>query len=69
MTGEPLIITKGLHFFDEPSSGVDPSSGRLLEGLILKLSASLGTTIVVFSHDLASLFAIGSNPIFLDVDF
>jgi phospholipid/cholesterol/gamma-HCH transport system ATP-binding protein len=36
--------------------------------LILELSASLGTTIVVVTHDLASIFAIGNNSIFLDVD-
>ncbi len=55
-------------FFDEPSAGLDPVSARLLDDLILELSASLGTTIVVVTHDLASIFAIGNNSIFLDVD-
>jgi phospholipid/cholesterol/gamma-HCH transport system ATP-binding protein len=55
-------------FFDEPSAGLDPISGRLLDELILELRDSLGTTIVVVSHELASIFAIGNNSIFLDVD-
>jgi phospholipid/cholesterol/gamma-HCH transport system ATP-binding protein len=63
MTLDPDIL-----FFDEPSSGLDPISGRLLDDLILDLSNSLGTTIIVVTHDLASIFAIGKNSIFLDVD-
>jgi phospholipid/cholesterol/gamma-HCH transport system ATP-binding protein len=55
-------------FFDEPSAGLDPISARLLDDLILELSASLGATIVVVTHELASIFAIGNNSIFLDVD-
>jgi phospholipid/cholesterol/gamma-HCH transport system ATP-binding protein len=63
MAMEPDIL-----FFDEPSAGLDPISARLLDELILELSASLGTTIVVVTHDLASIFDIGNNSIFLDVD-
>lgn len=53
-------------FFDEPSAGLDPISARLLDDLILELRDSLGATIVVVTHELASIFAIGSNSIFLD---
>jgi len=55
-------------FFDEPSSGLDPLSARLLDDLILELRASLGATIVVVSHDLASIFAIADDSLFLDAD-
>ncbi|HLH76000.1 MAG TPA: ATP-binding cassette domain-containing protein [Candidatus Binataceae bacterium] len=55
-------------FFDEPSSGLDPVSARRLDDLILAMRDNLGATVVVVSHDLASIFAIGSNAIFLDVD-
>jgi len=55
-------------FFDEPSAGLDPISSRLLDELILELQASLGSTIVVVTHELASIFAIGSNCAFLDAD-
>lgn len=55
-------------FFDEPSAGLDPISARLLDDLIIELSESLGTTVIVVTHDLASIFAIGTNSIFLDPD-
>jgi phospholipid/cholesterol/gamma-HCH transport system ATP-binding protein len=53
-------------FFDEPSAGLDPVSARRLDDLILELRESLGTTMVVVTHELASIFAIGSNSVFLD---
>lgn len=53
-------------FFDEPSAGLDPISARLLDELILELSASLGATVVVVTHELASIFTIGNNSVFLD---
>jgi phospholipid/cholesterol/gamma-HCH transport system ATP-binding protein len=51
---------------DEPSAGLDPLSSRRLDDLIRELSESLGTTIVIVSHELASIFSIGTNSIFLD---
>lgn len=53
---------------DEPSSGLDPLTARRLDDLILELRDSLGATIVVISHDLASILAIGSDSIYLDAD-
>lgn len=53
-------------FFDEPSAGLDPVSAHLLDELILQLRDSLGATVVVVTHELASIFAIGSNSVFLD---
>lgn len=53
-------------FFDEPSAGLDPLSARRLDELILELRESLGTTIVVVTHDLDSIFTIGNNSVFLD---
>ena len=53
-------------FFDEPSAGLDPVSSKLLDDLILEIRDSLGTTIVVVTHELASIFSIGSNGVFLD---
>jgi phospholipid/cholesterol/gamma-HCH transport system ATP-binding protein len=54
-------------FFDEPSAGLDPVSARRLDELILELRDSLGTTIVVVTHELASIFAIGDRALYLDV--
>ncbi|GGA86594.1 polyamine ABC transporter ATP-binding protein [Neiella marina] len=53
-------------FFDEPSAGLDPVSARLLDDLILELRDSLGATVVIVTHELASIFAIGNNSVFLD---
>ena len=55
-------------FFDEPSSGLDPISASRLDDLILQLRASLGTTIVVVSHDLASIFQVADRALFLDIE-
>ena len=55
-------------FFDEPSAGLDPVTSKLLDDLILELAKSLGATIVVVTHELASIFAIATNAIFLDVE-
>ena len=55
-------------FFDEPSSGLDPISASRLDDLILELSASFGTTIVVVTHDLDSIFRIGDRALFLDIE-
>lgn len=61
MALDPQIL-----FFDEPSAGLDPISAKLLDDLILELRESLGTTVVIVTHELASIFAIGDNSVFLD---
>jgi len=55
-------------FFDEPSAGLDPLSSRRLDDLILELRQSLGTTFVVVTHELASIFTIGDRAVFLDAE-
>jgi len=63
-----MALDPEILFFDEPSAGLDPVSSRLLDDLILELRDSLGATIVIVSHELASIFAVGDNSIFLDPD-
>jgi phospholipid/cholesterol/gamma-HCH transport system ATP-binding protein len=63
-----MALDPDILFFDEPSAGLDPISARLLDDLIIELSESLRTTIVVVTHELASIFAIGNNSVFLDVE-
>ncbi len=53
---------------DEPSSGLDPISSRLLDELIVHLRDSLGTTIVIVSHELYSILSICDNSVFLDME-
>ena len=63
-----MALDPDILFFDEPSAGLDPISSRLLDDLILELQASLAATIVVVTHELASIFTIASNSVFLDAD-
>ncbi len=61
-----MALDPDVLFLDEPSAGLDPISASLLDQLILELKESLGTTVVVVTHELASIFAIGTNSVFLD---
>jgi phospholipid/cholesterol/gamma-HCH transport system ATP-binding protein len=63
-----MALDPDILFFDEPSAGLDPISASLLDELILELRDSLGATIVVVTHELASIFAIASNSVFLDAE-
>ena len=61
-----LALDPEVLFFDEPSAGLDPISSRRLDELILELRDSLGATIIVVTHELASIFTIATNCVFLD---
>lgn len=61
-----MALDPEILFVDEPSAGLDPISSRLLDDLILELRDSLGTTFVVVTHELASIFTIATKSIFLD---
>ncbi len=63
-----MALDPDILLFDEPGAGLDPISARLLDDLIVELRDSLGATIVVVTHELASIFAIGTNSVFLDAD-
>jgi len=63
-----MALDPEILFFDEPGAGLDPISARLLDDLILELRDSLGATIVVVTHELASIFAIATNSVFLDAE-
>lgn len=61
-----MALDPEILFFDEPSAGLDPVSARRLDDLIIELRDSLGTTMVVVTHVLESIFIIGNNSVFLD---
>lgn len=61
-----LALDPQIVFFDEPSAGLDPISSKNLDDLILQIKESLHTTIVMVTHELPSIFAIGTNSIYLD---
>ncbi len=63
-----IALDPEILYFDEPSAGLDPLSARRLDDLILELRDALGATVVLVTHDLASIFALGDNAVFLDAE-
>jgi phospholipid/cholesterol/gamma-HCH transport system ATP-binding protein len=63
-----MALDPDILFFDEPSAGLDPLSARRLDELILELRDSLGTTFVVVTHELQSIFTIADDSVFLDAE-
>ena len=63
-----MALDPGILFFDEPSAGLDPLSARRLDELMLELRDSLGTTFVVVTHELESIFTIADDSVFLDAE-
>ncbi len=61
-----MTLEPGLIFLDEPSSGLDPVSAVELDELILTLNDGLGLTVVLVTHELASIFKIAKRCIVLD---
>jgi len=63
-----MALDPEILFFDEPSAGLDPITAKLMDDLILNLRDHLGATIVMVTHELDSILAIGDNSIFLDTE-
>lgn len=63
-----LALDPAIVFFDEPSAGLDPVTSRKLDDLVLQIRATLGTTMVIVSHELDSIFGIADRVIMLDRD-
>ena len=63
-----MALDPDVLFFDEPSAGLDPVTSRMLDDLILELRANLGATVVIVTHELASIFAIADDSVFLDAE-
>ena len=63
-----MALDPEILYFDEPSAGLDPLTSRRLDDLVLELRASLGTTVVLVTHELPSIFELGDHAVFLDAE-
>jgi phospholipid/cholesterol/gamma-HCH transport system ATP-binding protein len=61
-----MALDPAVLFFDEPSAGLDPISAAELDILIKRINTGLGTTMVVVTHELESIFSIAHRVIMLD---
>jgi phospholipid/cholesterol/gamma-HCH transport system ATP-binding protein len=63
-----IALDPEILFIDEPSASLDPPTGRRLDRLIRELRDALGTTVVVVTHDVASIVGIATRALFLDAE-
>jgi phospholipid/cholesterol/gamma-HCH transport system ATP-binding protein len=61
-----MALNPAILFFDEPSAGLDPTSSAELDNLIININKNLGTTIVIVTHELQSIFTVAHRVIMLD---
>jgi phospholipid/cholesterol/gamma-HCH transport system ATP-binding protein len=61
-----LALDPEIVFFDEPSEGLDPITSREMDELILQVRETLGTTMVIVSHQLSSIYRLADRVIVID---
>lgn len=61
-----MALNPKILFFDEPSAGLDPVTSAGLDNLIIHLNKRFGTTMVIVTHELQSIFAVAHRVIMLD---
>ena len=61
-----MALNPKILFFDEPSAGLDPVTSAELDELIIHLNKAFGTTMVIVTHELQSIFAVAHRVIVLD---
>jgi len=64
-----MALNPKILFFDEPSAGLDPITSAELDQLIIRLNRSYGTTMVIVTHELPSIFTVAHRVIMLDKRF
>lgn len=61
-----MALNPKILFFDEPSAGLDPVTSAGIDNLILRINKNLGTTMVIVTHELQSIFNVAHRVIMLD---
>ena len=60
-----IAAQPGILFFDEPTTGLDPIMGAVIDGLIVDCVKRLGSTAIAITHDMASATRIGDKAAML----
>ena len=63
-----IALDPKILFLDEPTAGLDPLNARMLDDLVRQLTDVLRVTVIMVTHDLESIFAVGDEVIFLDAE-
>jgi phospholipid/cholesterol/gamma-HCH transport system ATP-binding protein len=61
-----MALNPKILFFDEPLAGLDPVTSAGIDHLILHINKTLGTTMVIVTHELQSIFTVAQRVIMLD---
>lgn len=61
-----LALNPEILFLDEPSAGLDPVTAAEIDDLILHINHRTDTTMIIVTHELASIFAVAQRVIMLD---
>ncbi len=63
-----MALSPKILFLDEPGAGLDPVTAAGIDELILDINRTLGTTMVIVTHELASVFRVAQRVIMLAKD-
>ena len=61
-----LAMNPKILFLDEPSAGLDPVTSAEIDELILHINRNTGTTMIIITHELDSVFTLASRVVMLD---
>lgn len=61
-----MALDPAILFFDEPSAGLDPITAAELDRLIIRINQAMGTTMMIVTHELASIYNIAHRVVMLD---
>jgi phospholipid/cholesterol/gamma-HCH transport system ATP-binding protein len=61
-----MALDPAILFFDEPTGGLDPVTAAEMDNLVKSINSGMGTTMVIVTHDLPSIFNAASRVIMLD---